>query len=931
MAAGRLYPPIINYAMPAFSNTQSSVRIYFALSDYTSLQDVAAIHLTARYLDNNENALAINYKTRIKLIPSSSIFIDEDRKTQKDKYYIELKQADLKTGFEIDRIYKIQLRCAAINPTSTGLTVSWLNTNTSNFSEWSTVCLLKPIAAPSITVAGMGNGKGSVNYTSVDSVFTITYNSGESKELLKSWRTILYNETKTDILVDSGWNNYKNYDYLTVDGNPNAVTFESIMPYIMVPKTKYILNVQIETKNGYTLSKNYSFTCEPIYSNDFIGNIVFDINEEEGYADINITSIDPYYTNIFLRRSSSKSNFTIWEDVALKIAKNEVINWNFKDFTIESGIYYRYGIQICDTTGRRSPLTVMTSIKMGEFEHAFLLEENNLQLKLKYDFNISSSNITIAESKTDTIGSQFPFVRRNGNMYYRTFQCSGLITGFMDEDAHLFATKKELYNNSQDRYNIVRQQVENRVNQYDYTYERMFREKVQSFLYDNKVKLFKSLQEGNILVKLMNISLTPKTELGRLLYTFSAQAIEIDEPTLLNLQAYNIQPIGMYSSEIAFSANEIGQISNFKGYEKQDNNNLLVQTYKLYNANRNVLQAIGERFGFLYDNEGQEIGQETLNNIRINNFQINYLKIEMESEPYRILINETNGNLTPYLPSENELIGDNKVILGWLVDINNTRILIQPPNYIYELNVPNFSLAKGSQVSFPVDSAATIYYTVQSQQQFDDITNTPQIITYEEKVGQLNQIFDPNLAQDNVITILSTKYEWHNLTNTERYSLNSLFWADIEAEPGTIVYAQSSATNMSTPTKFVINENGNLFLDPGVSNIKIVSLYFAGKQLDVRFLNPVKNWENISEHDTEAINIFNTLHNKYENRPLMPTQYDFYYDRAKAKSYMYYNRSWRICTQDAQNEYLWEIACPVQAIVNYRIQQFQGIFKEQRI
>ena len=60
------------------------------------------------------------------------------------------------------------------------------------------------------------------------------------------------------------------------------------------------------------------------------------------------------------------------------------------------------------------------------------------------------------------------------------------------------------------------------------------------FLYKNQVKLFRSSTEGNILVKLTNISLTPKRELGRLLYSFSCTAVEIDEDNINNDIKYGI-------------------------------------------------------------------------------------------------------------------------------------------------------------------------------------------------------------------------------------------------------------------------------------------------------------------------------------------------------------------------------------------------------
>jgi len=56
------------------------------------------------------------------------------------------------------------------------------------------------------------------------------------------------------------------------------------------------------------------------------------------------------------------------------------------------------------------------------------------QLKLKYDFDISSYKTNISESKTDTIGSRYPFIRRNGNMYYRSFPITGIISASMDDE-----------------------------------------------------------------------------------------------------------------------------------------------------------------------------------------------------------------------------------------------------------------------------------------------------------------------------------------------------------------------------------------------------------------------------------------------------------------------------------------------------------------
>jgi hypothetical protein len=79
----------------------------------------------------------------------------------------------------------------------------------------------------------------------------------------------------------------------------------------------------------------------------------------------------------------------------------------------------------------------------------------------------------------------------------------------MDEE-EIFTSKEELFGGDYIDY-YVKYNEERNINNYnDYLYEKKFREKVMDFLYDNNVKLFKSTTEGNFLVKLMNVSLSPE-------------------------------------------------------------------------------------------------------------------------------------------------------------------------------------------------------------------------------------------------------------------------------------------------------------------------------------------------------------------------------------------------------------------------------------
>jgi hypothetical protein len=60
----------------------------------------------------------------------------------------------------------------------------------------------------------------------------------------------------------------------------------------------------------------------------------------------------------------------------------------------------------------------------------------------------------------------------------------------------------------------------------NFNLERVFKLKVLDWLTNGKPKLFRSPAEGNYIVRLMNISLSPNTTVGRMLHTFSSTAYE---------------------------------------------------------------------------------------------------------------------------------------------------------------------------------------------------------------------------------------------------------------------------------------------------------------------------------------------------------------------------------------------------------------------
>jgi hypothetical protein len=61
------------------------------------------------------------------------------------------------------------------------------------------------------------------------------------------------------------------------------------------------------------------------------------------------------------------------------------------------------------------------------------LSDGERQLRIRFNPKVTSIKNTLLESKMDTIGSKYPFFFRNGNVKYKEFPISGLISMLMDE------------------------------------------------------------------------------------------------------------------------------------------------------------------------------------------------------------------------------------------------------------------------------------------------------------------------------------------------------------------------------------------------------------------------------------------------------------------------------------------------------------------
>jgi len=120
-------------------------------------------------------------------------------------------------------------------------------------------------------------------------------------------------------------------------------------------------------------------------------------------------------------RASDKDNFSKWS-VLRRITFEDslkVMEWSFKDVTIEQGIQYKYSFRQYNDNGLYSNREETEPI-LADFEDIFLCD-NEKQIKIRFNPKISSFKTTRLESKVDTIGGKHPFIFRNGIVEYKEF------------------------------------------------------------------------------------------------------------------------------------------------------------------------------------------------------------------------------------------------------------------------------------------------------------------------------------------------------------------------------------------------------------------------------------------------------------------------------------------------------------------------------
>lgn len=523
-----LYPPIFETYAPVFIG--ETCKVYFEISPYME-KKAYQLEVVVNEQKRNTSVLSGDSEYLIK----NTYSVEEGDKLLSNQYYFTISNTEINGGFLLNTFYRVQARIV-----QNGVK-----------SEWSTVCLIRRISDFSFTLAA-----AAFSTPIIKLIGSFSFDEQENIETIKSAQISLL--SGSTILVEDEL-------LLNQDLYQNENSFSYLIPFSLT-NGSYFFVVKAETKNG--AEKIFTNTITVNYTQSEISstvNVVLD--KENGLFEINV-DIKDILTNsqLVILRADSLTNFKEWQELHIvPLLEGSAQKYSWQDKTVEFGVWYKYSLQIASNTNR-SQLTLETEPQIAIFEDSILTTQEK-QLKVSLNKSISSFSRNLSQSKIDTLGSKYPYIVRNGSINYYTFPLSGTISYLGNNEEVLFAadapasnniieinksglfeTKQSLYKENYERYEAYN--LENNISNINDTYlERRFREKVEEFLNNFQPKLYRSPTEGNLLIQLTDISMTPNSTLGGYIYDFSCTATEIAECTIENFDKNNIQLIGALEEE----------------------------------------------------------------------------------------------------------------------------------------------------------------------------------------------------------------------------------------------------------------------------------------------------------------------------------------------------------------------------------------------
>ena len=523
-----LFPPIVdsNPAPFVFSDTSDYLKIEYPIGNYSEYQ------IGFKIIGPYGNEI---YKD-VDNAKGTLIDVSDD----KDKVSLTSIKEKIPSDYIRNQYYKIQLRFKK------GSGSTW------DYSPWSSTILVRFIAQPQLTISATNLKKIQGN---------LSFNDDSEKEGFKNYQVIIKDSDK--IAINTG--NVVSFPFDNIN-----FLIDYTFPIELEFNKTYYITIKYETLNGYKgICDDYLFVTPENETPDAVLITAKGIPDLGGIS-VHFSKKNNDTPNVYtVLRTDYTSNFGTWEILGSINLKDGKVVWI--DITAESGVWYKYK---CMSEAIGSTIyTGKSSAAILNLDTVFLTDEET-QFLVTFNEDVSGFKYVVSESVTNTLGSKYPFVRRNANTKYRQFTLGGLISFLADDyynvneeyqdsiaedidgyvgpetsedgtrgivlfkDA-LFLTKQEHFLTMINEYNNYCK-INGIDGSEDILFEKAFRDKAMEFLTNGKPKLFRSATEGNILVTLTNVSFTPNKQLGRRIYSFSATATEIAECSIESYKKYHI-------------------------------------------------------------------------------------------------------------------------------------------------------------------------------------------------------------------------------------------------------------------------------------------------------------------------------------------------------------------------------------------------------
>ena len=498
----KLYPPNIEGTIPAFyTEGTTKIVVPFSMNKAVGKSEVYGFSLKIKYVDGN---VIDTFQVRKNGANSgaSSYDIEEDYKAIFDV-------SSLKTNgtIKVGQYYKVQLAYIDIN---------------NEVGYYSTIGVVKYTTHPIITIAGLDESKVNAHQYAYTGVYS-QYGKDSTEKVYSS--RFLLTDSNNKIIKDTGYMLHNS----TQDDLPYEATDSFLLSRDLEPNQLYYLYFSVKTMNGLECSSiRYRISQLSSVGTELDLGLKADLNYENGYIRLSLVCDEPIISGTFLiSKACSKDDYQ-WTELKRFDVQSLIPNeWSLLDCTIEQGYTYKYSLQQYNANDIYSQRVISNEV-YADFEHAFLYDGTQ-QLKISYNPKITNFRNNILENKVDTIGSKYPFILRNGNINYKSFDIEGLLSLLTDSEGLFLNTS-----------NYVLDDVSTDLTSQNIASERYFKRSVLEWLNNGYPKLFRSPTEGNFIVRIMNVSLTPIDTLGRMLHSFKATAYEVGNFTIDNLNKYGI-------------------------------------------------------------------------------------------------------------------------------------------------------------------------------------------------------------------------------------------------------------------------------------------------------------------------------------------------------------------------------------------------------